>query len=60
MEEPLPSGAGKGRCMKRENAEKMLDEYYKLRGWDSNGRPTKAKLKELGLDFVLESLGLEG
>ena len=58
MEEPLPSGAGKGRYMKRENAEKMLDEYYNLRGWDSNGLPTPAKLKELGLDFVLEKLDL--
>jgi len=56
MEEPLPSGAGKGRYMKRENAEKMLDEYYELRGWDSEGRPTEAKLKELGLEFILETL----
>lgn len=54
LEEPLPSGAGKGRCMSRENADKMLDEYYELRGWDANGLPTKAKLEELGLGFVLE------
>ncbi len=58
MEEPLPSGAGKGRYMKRENAEKMLDEYYGLRGWDRNGLPTEAKIKELGLDFVLEKVKL--
>ncbi len=58
MEEPLPSGAGKGRYMTRENAEKMLDEYYSLRGWDQNGRPTPAKLEELGLAFVLEKLDL--
>lgn len=58
MEEPLPSGAGKGRYMKRENAEKMLDEYYRLRGWDSNGLPTPGKLRELGLEFVLEQVKL--
>jgi len=58
MEEPLPSGAGKGHLMSRENAEKMLDEYYALRGWDGNGLPTPAKLKELGLDFVLEKVKL--
>jgi aldehyde:ferredoxin oxidoreductase len=40
--------------MSRENADKMLDEYYELRGWDANGLPTKAKLEELGLGFVLE------
>lgn len=27
----------------------MLDEYYKYRGWDQNGIPTKTKLRELGL-----------
>lgn len=52
-EEPLPSGAGKGRYMKPEDAEKMLDEYYTLRGWDREGRPSDEKLKELGLEFVV-------
>jgi aldehyde:ferredoxin oxidoreductase len=27
----------------------MLPEYYRLRGWDENGVPTKEKLAELGL-----------
>jgi aldehyde:ferredoxin oxidoreductase len=27
----------------------MLPEYYGLRGWDENGVPTKAKLKELAI-----------
>jgi len=27
----------------------MLDEYYEARGWDKNGKPTAAKLKELGI-----------
>jgi aldehyde:ferredoxin oxidoreductase len=26
-----------------------LDEYYRYRGWDQNGIPTKTKLLELGL-----------
>jgi len=29
--------------------DKMLEEYYQLRGWDENGIPTEKKLKELGL-----------
>lgn len=29
--------------------EPMLDEYYVHRGWDRNGVPAQAKLKELGL-----------
>jgi aldehyde:ferredoxin oxidoreductase len=28
----------------------MLQEYYRVRGWDENGVPRLSKLKELGLD----------
>ncbi len=29
--------------------ERMLSEYYRLRGWDANGVPTKARVKALDL-----------
>jgi aldehyde:ferredoxin oxidoreductase len=29
--------------------ERMLAEYYRLRGWDATGAPTKARLKALHL-----------
>ena len=32
--------------------DQMLPEYYKLRGWDSDGVPTEKTLKKLGLHFV--------
>ena len=35
---------------------KLLDEYYKFRGWNSEGIPTKESLNELGLDYVAEDL----
>lgn len=35
-----------------ENEQKLLDEYYKYKGWTLDGIPTKEKLDELGLDFV--------
>jgi len=47
--DPLPLKDGETR-MKREDFEDMLKEYYSLRGWDTNGVPTKAKLKTLGID----------
>jgi aldehyde:ferredoxin oxidoreductase len=28
----------------------MMEEYYAFRGWDKNGVPSEAKLKELGLE----------
>ena len=46
LEEPAPGGPGKGLVV---NLDKMLKEYYELRGWDKNGVPTPAKLAELGL-----------
>jgi len=27
----------------------MLGEYYQVRGWDEEGKPTEEKLEELGL-----------
>ena len=39
---------------------KLLDEYYKFKGWDSEGIPTTESLHELGLDYVNEDLKQRG
>lgn len=44
--EPMPDGPAKGMVC---HLDKMLPEYYELRGWDQDGRPTPAKLGQLGL-----------
>jgi len=51
--EPLPDGPCKGEVVK---LNEMLEEYYELCGWDSIGRPTKEKLRDLELDFVIPQL----
>jgi len=57
MTEPLRGGASKGHFISREDLNQMLDEYYKERGWEvSTGAPTREKLKELGLEYVVEKL----
>ncbi len=57
MEEPIPTGPAKGAVIPKEEFDKLLDDYYKKRGWDENGRPTEEKLKELDiLDFVNENM----
>jgi len=33
---------------------KLLDEYYKFKGWNEQGIPTQASLRELALDYVSE------
>ena len=52
FKEPTPIGFPnvKGRTIDRNRFEKMLDEYYALHNWDSNGVPTKEALRHLGLD----------
>ncbi|MFC2004319.1 aldehyde ferredoxin oxidoreductase family protein [Chloroflexota bacterium] len=34
----------------------LLDGYYKFKGWNNQGIPTKETLHELGLDYVSEEL----
>ena len=55
---PVPSGPFKGDTIDPVKWEGMLDEYYRLRGWDSNGVPTRKKLTELGLKDVADKLGV--
>ncbi|MGD0916273.1 MAG: aldehyde ferredoxin oxidoreductase family protein [Thermodesulfobacteriota bacterium] len=49
MEEPLPEGMAKGRVITPEMYDEMLDEYYQVRGWDSDGVPKKETLSALSI-----------
>ncbi|MHB8829741.1 MAG: aldehyde ferredoxin oxidoreductase family protein [Syntrophales bacterium] len=40
--------------------EQLRDEYYKFKGWNSQGIPTKESLHELAMDFVSEDLERRG
>ena len=39
---------------------KLLDEYYKFKGFNNQGIPTKEVLHELGMDYVSEDLEKRG
>lgn len=46
-----------GKTLKKEDIERMLDDYYECRGWDKETTaPKKEKLLELELDDVAEGL----
>jgi aldehyde:ferredoxin oxidoreductase len=49
FDEPIPEGPAKGEVISREKFQGMLDEYYRLHGWDENGVPKEDKLERLGL-----------
>jgi aldehyde:ferredoxin oxidoreductase len=56
LEEPMPEGPSKGQVVR---LDEMLPEYYEARGW-IKGRPTRAKLEELGLKWLADRLEEEG
>jgi len=49
FKEAIKTGPSKGEIYDRREFEKLLFEYYRLRGWDENGVPREKKLKELGI-----------
>jgi aldehyde:ferredoxin oxidoreductase len=46
MREPMPEGPIKGETF---DLDRLLDDYYAVRGWDENGMPTREKLESLGI-----------
>ena len=46
VSEPVKSGPAKGLV---NQLDKMLPEYYQLRGWDEGGVPREETLERLGL-----------
>jgi len=54
--EELSEGDFAGESLDRDRYLDMLNRYYSKRGWTEDGIPSSAKLKELGLDFVVPEL----
>jgi len=56
-EEPVNDGPAKGALLYQDDIDKMLDEYYEIRGWDiKTGIPSKQKLVELDLADVVREI----
>ncbi|MFB6361263.1 MAG: aldehyde ferredoxin oxidoreductase family protein [Halobacteriales archaeon] len=47
--EPIPEGPAAGMHCPPEELDRLLDEYYSFRGWDSTGQPEPETLERLGL-----------
>jgi len=48
--EEMPSGPLRGKRIDPERFAELVRLYYEMSGWDEQGRPTRGKLVELGLD----------
>lgn len=51
--EKLPEGPAKGHVVSEGIYNKMLDDYYEARGWDSDGRPTQERLEKLDIGHLV-------
>lgn len=56
FEQPLTIGALKGAKLDKAKYEVMLNMYYKKRGWDERGIPTKTTLEKQSLKDVAKQL----
>jgi len=60
-EEPVRSGPYRGEHIDHDAWEVMLDEYYRLHGWDpETGLQTREGLSSIGLEDVAERLSASG
>ena len=55
---PLRGGTTDGVSLSVKEFDDALSLYYRIAGWDADGRPTRAKLVELALGWVADELGL--
>ena len=53
MTEKLPKGMAEGSVLTKEMYDTMLEEYYALRDWDSDGIPTEKGIERLALSGLL-------
>lgn len=54
--EPLHTGKAPGEGQMVRTLDRFLDEYYQLRGWTGAGIPSREKLEELGLGYVVKDI----
>ena len=57
FKEPLTKGPLKGSMLDLVKYDAMLKKYYRKRGWDERGIPTKTTLQKLGLSEAAKQLG---
>ncbi len=59
MNDPITAGIAEGHLVTEEEFKMMHKAYFRERGWAENGIPTKRKLRELGLHYIADEIGVE-
>ena len=53
LSQPMPGGPADGQVVE---LAPMLDEYYRIMGWDQNGVPTTEKLNKLHITDIIADI----
>jgi aldehyde:ferredoxin oxidoreductase len=56
--EPITDGGAKGSRLSEGELNLLLNDYYAVRGWTSDGTPKKRKLGKMGLKAVAKEVGI--
>jgi aldehyde:ferredoxin oxidoreductase len=56
LSEPLHTGTAPGEGQMVRGLEAFLDDYYRLRGWTSDGIPSPERLRQLGLEAAAQDM----
>ncbi|MHB9033702.1 MAG: aldehyde ferredoxin oxidoreductase family protein [Anaerolineae bacterium] len=59
MQDPIPSGPGKGCFVSQAELDMMIDSYYKARGWTRDGLIPRSKLISLGMEDIASEIGVD-
>src|SRR5450830_155355 len=54
MNEPVQTRDGETAMKSGDELNMMLDQYYRIRGWDETGLPRRETIKKYGLDTVIK------
>ena len=54
LTQPMSAGPAQGETV---DLASMLDEYYRLMGWDAQGKPTQGRIRALGLSDLVRANG---
>lgn len=53
LKEPVPSGPIEGKALTEEMYNRLLDDYYSVRGWEKDGTVKPETVKKLGLEDLI-------
>ncbi len=52
--QPMPTGPIKGQYIDPDDLQEAIALYYEMSGWDSGGKPTRGKLVEMDLEWLID------